>query len=507
MRFEIGTKYSDVITEEMIESWGTENVIFNGATGSGKTYFIENNLHTFCVKNNKKILYLCNRKALFDEVRNIKDNNDLYKLDIMLYQVLQEKLKNNEELLEYDYIICDEFHYITSDARFNKYTDIAYDYIVSREKSCVIFMSGTAISIFNKLKHDNIVKEEREYVVPYSYNYVEEVQFYTKKNTVIDIIENILNTTDDKIIYFCNSTANAVEVYKNFKKQSVFRCSNRTRNNEAKILNDEDCIQEYNKELITFNARLLIATKAIDNGITLKDRKIKHIISDIFDLESMQQCLGRKRSIDKDDTCKFYIRKYSKKEVSGFKGNTAKIFNPVNMLITNEDDFNKKYGNDREFHNDFIYFENGKRTYNKVAFWKLLDDMVVIESMEKEGYKNIFLNQIGETISNIVDSAEEEQLKIEKSITAYLDFIVGKRLYNKSLEKEEFINTLAFFNKNNRLIKGFNDIKKNIEKKYGNIYNLICDKDWNRTNESGEKNINYGKTYWILERNCQQNCL
>lgn len=65
MEFEIGTKYNEVITEEVIVSWRKDNIIFNGATGSGKTYFVENNLYKYCSETNKRILYLCNRKPLF----------------------------------------------------------------------------------------------------------------------------------------------------------------------------------------------------------------------------------------------------------------------------------------------------------------------------------------------------------------------------------------------------------------------------------------------------------
>ena len=44
MEFKIGTKFNDVLTNEVIENWDG-NVILDGATGSGKTYFIENNLY------------------------------------------------------------------------------------------------------------------------------------------------------------------------------------------------------------------------------------------------------------------------------------------------------------------------------------------------------------------------------------------------------------------------------------------------------------------------------
>ena len=328
----------------------------------------------------------------------------------MLYQVLEKKLTKNEIMHKYDYIVCDEFHYVMADAMFNMYTDITYDYITSQEDACVIFMSGTAKPIFNKLKHDGIVKKDREYLIPYSYSYIEELQFYVSRNSTMDIIENILNTTNDKIIYFSNSTSFAIEVFKRFRKQSVFRCSESSKNYEARQLNDVDAIKQYDKELITFDKRLLVATKVIDNGINLEDKSIKHIITDVFDLESLQQCIGRKRAKGVTDTCKLYIRNYTKSELSGFKVNILGKFNPVNLFVTNEEEFEKIHGMNRAFHSDFIYWENGVRKYNKLGYWKMLNEIALIEFMEKDSYSNVLLKELGDTIINVVDTYEEQQL-------------------------------------------------------------------------------------------------
>lgn len=500
MKFEKGTKYNDVITEEMIISWGTDNVIFNGATGSGKTYFIENNLYKHCFKNNKRILYLCNRKPLFKEVsERIKDSSKINIIDVMLYQVLEKKLIAKENIIKYDYIVCDEFHYVMADAMFNKYTDITYDYIIAQEQSCVIFMSGTAKPIFNKLKHNGIVKKDREYIIPYSYSYVEELQFYVSKNSTIDIIENILKTTDDKIIYFSNSTNYAIEVFKKFKKQAVFRCSESSKNYEARQLNNIDAIKQYDEDLITFDKRLLVATKVIDNGINLLDKSIKHIITDVFDLESLQQCIGRKRLIDANDTCKIYVRKYTKSELKGFKLKALGKFNPVNLFVTNEEEFEIVHGMNREFHSDFIFWENGIRKYNKLGYWKMLDEISLIEFMEKDSYKNVLLKELGETIVNVVDRDEEQQLMNKENKELYIQSLKDKKLYSKSKEKEEFIEMLSFTNKNNRLIKSYKGICDCINKEYNGKYSLINGIDWNRITEDGNENLNYSKAYWMIK--------
>jgi KaiC/GvpD/RAD55 family RecA-like ATPase len=59
--------FNDLITPEIINKWkkGT-GIILNGGTGTGKTYFVIHNLADKCLTEGKKILYLCNRTALFN---------------------------------------------------------------------------------------------------------------------------------------------------------------------------------------------------------------------------------------------------------------------------------------------------------------------------------------------------------------------------------------------------------------------------------------------------------
>ncbi len=94
--FEIGIKFNDVLTSEIIETWDGNNIILNGATGSGKTYFIENNLHEYAKKYCRTILFLCNRKALYEEISLRKEKLRLHNIEVMLYQTLQEQIKNGD---------------------------------------------------------------------------------------------------------------------------------------------------------------------------------------------------------------------------------------------------------------------------------------------------------------------------------------------------------------------------------------------------------------------------
>lgn len=495
-RFDIGTKFNDVITEDIIESWGTDNVILNGATGSGKTYFVENNLHKYAEENFKSILYLCNRTALFEQVLLEVQEEGLHNIHVMLYQTLQSKILNKEDISHYDFITCDEWHYVLCDAMFNKYTDITYDWIMAQENTCTIFMSGTAQNIFNKLKGDEIVKEEHEYIIPYSYDYVKECKIFKEKYEVFDIINHIINTTDDKIIYFANSTDFAIEVYKQFKDDAHFRCSTESQSAEARELNDVNCIKVHNRDLITFDNRLLITTKALDNGVDIRDKNIKHIICDVFDLESAQQSLGRKRKINDEDTCTFYIRNYSKKAIGNFKGGLNKNLTPVKLFVENREEFDKTYGQDRDFHTPYIYSEGDKRLHNRLAYWKMECDSSDIETMEVITYKELILARLGDTLTNVIDLEELEQMKLKDEIELYLNDLKGQKIYVKTDLHKELIDKLNITDSKKRQQSSIGQLNKYCQENYKK--SIVTDTDKNRKLEDGSINPNRDRVYWTI---------
>lgn len=490
--FKKGTKYNDVLTKDIIKRWGGKNIILDGATGSGKTYFVENNLYTYASQNLKSILFLCNRTALFEEILLEKEEQSLYGLNVMLYQTLQNKIRDGEDIPIFDYIVCDEFHYVLTDAMFNIYTDLTYDWLMEQTNATKIFMSGTGGCIFPKLVMEKIVTTDFYYKIPYDYSYAN-IKFYEGKAKVFDIINNILTETNDKIIYFANSTALAVEVYNQFKENATFRCSKDVANKEAVEINDIECIKAYSKDLITFESRLLITTKALDNGINIKDKQIKHIISDVFDLESAQQCLGRKRKIDKNDTCAFYIRNYSKQEIGNFKGGLHKELKPISMFVEDRELFYKKYDTDRKFHSNYIYFQDNERKYNKLAYYKMKYQDKEIELAEKMTYKVLFLSNLGAEIDySDLESLEEYNMKDD--IELYLIDLIHKRLYKD--EQEELANRIELKDVKGRLQSTYKAINSYLNENYN--MSIVKDSNNKRYLEDGTINKNRKQIFWEI---------
>lgn len=488
--FAIGTRFNDIITKEEIAKWEGENVILNGATGSGKTYFVLNNLYDYAREHNKKILYLCNRTELYREVCDIKSND----IAAMLYQTLESKIrKGNIPNKYYDYIVCDEIHYLLCDVVFNVYVDLTYDWVVNKNNNLTkIFMSGTGTSIFGMLKKLNIVKEEFEYTILYDYSYAN-IVLYKGKKKVFDIINKLIENTNDKIIYFTNKIEDGINVYEQFKKYSTFRCSKNTKDKKAQEINDIDCIKRYNN-ITTFDNRLLVTTKCLDNGITLKDRNIKHIICDIFDLDSLQQALGRKRIIDKDDTCTFYIKNNTSWDIGRYKGGLETKFRNLKMFIEDNKSFNKMYESDRSFHDEYIYIENGKRSANELAYCKYILDSSTIEHINKVGYKEVLLSRFGDTLGGIKDLDKIETYEIKCDLELYLRNNIGKRYYKD--KKQELIDMIGLRDSRGREQKSVKCLSSYLQDNF-ELY-IVSNKDQRKILENGNINPNKGLNYWEI---------
>lgn len=493
--------FSNKISIEEIEKWEQNTtVILNGGTGTGKTFFIcnklanyikEKNKHTFKISNRKKILYVCNRdklrKDIIEEVKSL-GNEDI--IDVTTYQAIQSFIINNIELAEYDYYVFDETHYFTSDSSFNKHTDLSYKYAISRKNTVSIYMSATANELFTKLKNDNNKHNKYyEYVIEKDYSYVEKLYFLSGKDCMKNKILEVMKDSDDKIVYFCNSTEKAYNLYLSLSDKAHFYCSKN--NAKFKDYSELDCIKKID-DTVSFDKQLLITTVALDNGINLKDRNIKHIFCDVFDTDKLIQCLGRKRIVDDNDTCKFYIKKFTKRDINGYKTSINNILKPAKMFRSDRDKFDIEYVAKRNFPSNIIYVEKseGKESiiFNELQYSKYILDLINIARMEDVGYKKYILGKLGRSMKrlNIVD---EEQIKIDndkKELEEYLDSLIGNKLLKD--EQTELINAIGLKDGRGRLQKSISLLNEYFEtNKMGYI---IIPKKSN------------GKRYWILENKC-----
>lgn len=421
------------------QQWNGKRVLLGCGTGRGKTTFALGIYGKWLLEHNKKVLYLCNRKKLTQQIENTVKSYDVQDITIITYQKLKEMIYGNEPI-EYDIILCDEAHYFLSDADFNVYTDVVYEYLLNTNFETVVYMTATYWNIKSKLENDLAKMGKDELIfrkLDTDYSYVSKVFWYQKAPDLYGIIDRILATTDDKIVYFANSGNKMMELYKHYDPSSGngcnkellqksklqfmdFFCSEGTANAWLKKHCNSEALVEQPDGSYTFNNRILITTKVIDNGIDFKDKSIKHIICDVLDIESAIQCLGRKRVVDETDTCIFYIRDWQSYNMNIFYQKAEDELKEPLLFETDRKEWERKYGNDREKVHKTVFFDfNGINDYriNVLRYEKLKSDKELLKKMKKKlvSYRGIITSKLGSEMYLKSHNATDIQADIIKS--------------------------------------------------------------------------------------------
>lgn len=516
-------RVSDIIGNDY-KLWKNEFVVLDCGTGCGKSYFALHILGNYAKNRKRKILYLCNRsklrKQIYDDTRRLGLLNVIH---VTSYQALQKDIQSGRTIPYYDYIVADECHYFTTDAKFNEYTDVSYEFLMKRKDSVVLWVSATAKTFFRWLADKGRVKKKYIYRMDKDYSYVKKVYFYQKEE-LTTIIDDILeNEPQSKIVVFCNSASRMEEMNKRYSDIANYFCSSTSSSGKLKEMcgydkttkKVTDCISALPDGRITFEKRILFTTTVLDNGVNLKDKDIKHIISEIFDVDSLIQSLGRKRTVDKDDTCTFYIREYQPKAVQGLLNINETQLEPVRLYKHSYKEFFDKYGNGKErkrvSKNKIFYsfFAEDKRLskikVNECRYRKYEQDNNILAQMKELGHIPILNYFLGEELSSKSEYIVVDVKKIDMFME-YLKSIEGKWLFQEDREriKEQFesigvklryigINTFnGVLEDNYKELYACRFYNKNPEGKYY--------VDLRRKLEDGSVNPTRDKKFWLLEQ-------
>lgn len=343
--FKIETTWDYKIEKDSDNRWEPlQPVVISAQTGQGKNYFIENSLIPYVVemnyKNNTdmKVLIFSNRLALKCQIDNhLRRNDDFcendedriysYKevADVMTYQsVLHkkdwlERIQKNKRS-QYIFVICDEAHFITSDAMFNPYTQKILTAIVSLfQKSIRIYMSATPYECL-----EYIEKYEKGQILLYHFK---RDYSYLNVNTYSDITElycEIIKSVAKKekwLIFIddkekCKKVKDELEI----KGKEMNVIMNSTDSEFGKIYAvDADSKKDevYNlilqKEKLVKGVSVLITTSVLDNGVNLSDID-NIIVSDMSKVKCLQM-VGRARTNGSNDHKNLYIKRFDKEYV------------------------------------------------------------------------------------------------------------------------------------------------------------------------------------------------
>ncbi|MBL5889933.1 DEAD/DEAH box helicase family protein [Heyndrickxia sporothermodurans] len=303
---------SEVVTQDEIKKWNNGDIItISAGTGAGKSRFIKVSLYAHAKRQGKKILFLIHRTNCVNQFQmEIEKDYKTDIIDIKTYQHIEAKIRydKNFDFSEYQYIVCDEFHYFMQDY-FNKYTDISLNAILNQTDKIRIFMSATGdvmekyLSGFKKI-------DVTPYKISIDYNFIRKLIFFNKDETFEQVIQQAIDE-NKKAIFFIDSAEKAYNLYKKYKEHCLFNCSKHN-DKYYKYVDEEKINQMLLKE--RFEENILITTTCLDTGVNIIDKDLYCIFCDVKDIRTLIQCIGRKRIQDKDDKIELYIKSVNNKQ-------------------------------------------------------------------------------------------------------------------------------------------------------------------------------------------------
>lgn len=498
---------TEIIKEEY-KKWIKGNIILiEAGTGCGKTYFIKNELDTYCISTGQNILFLTNRNTLKKQVKNDIGNNT--NITVKNYQEIEQFMLNGTLNLDnFDYVVCDEAHYFFTDASFSNKTDLFLTKLLKDKRLCKIFMTATPILLKKYIKNEKLTIDYN-YKLKADYSYLNKVVCFNTYETIDKIIEEI--PKDEQIMLFSNAKK-ALEISK--KYNGTFICSKYNKDGlwnkyiepkkEKNEKGEEVIIETENyKELQniiqkgTFKNHLLCTTTALDNGINIKENTpVKHIIIDILDRDEFIQCLGRKRIAEGEKVnLYFYGWKNDGKRINGFKKKISDSIDRAKLLFNEgeEEYVNTKFKNDKFVDGRIIddVIINGKlhKQVNKCVYLKYWNDLILYKALTDKKYKLSFKSIIATNLKIKSDNIIEWETKEEiLSLEDVFEREIGRRLYKE--DRKELIEFIGLKDARGRLQKSIGQLNEYL--KTNKLPYIIISK---RVKENNKLN-----TVWIIEK-------
>ena len=483
---------TDTIGEDYKKWKRGEIILLEAQTGTGKTWFIKNVLIDY-LGEHERLLFVCNRTYLkrqlkIDLLKKFENNKDIKipyikdkgkateKIDfvaldkittiknitITTYHAIQysarDEIYDNKkfDINLFDYIILDECHYIMADGSFNNKTRFAYQKLVFDQYRNIIkiFISATMQEIKDPIircakKGLGKLPKVHEYSTGIDYRYLHPIYYNNDIASIINTIKN--DKTDEKWLMFISDLKDGEKILKELGKNNCSLI-------KAGIVSDElDSIINNSK----FNKKVLIATKAMDNGINISDTKLTNIVIMAWDRITFIQMLGRKRILLDEpwQDVNLYIPTRMKKsfltKLHLYDVKQAEI----NLLGSDQNAFDKKYDNDlRDFkdYNDIFYRSNttGKWKVNPIGYLRLMNDVkftkYMLDKFDKDGklafvYEQLSWVGLEDTFdqSNLIDEVlcEEDLVTLEELIKKLIGI---KVLKEDQIKLKELLTSEAF---------------------------------------------------------------
>lgn len=305
-------------------------IFIESPTGTGKSSFILDKLFPFAAESNYNILYLANRSALNQQIKNAvarklevkgkikKDEATFYLpesfccLTVINYQAISLDSTALETFLsDYAYIVFDEAHFFVEDSLFNAKTGLLLKSVLDASPDAVwIFLSAALdgseellLAAADKIQPNNLIDANlnklvlRDHRIVYKNNYQSAVYTPSFFRGIDDLMPVINRTVGEKWLIFVSSIQRGKALQQRIKKETgrkaVFLSSENKADKRWKTLSTEE---RYDEDV-------LITTKVLDNGVNISDKGVRHIVIPFCDQTEFMQMLGRRRTAEGERVC------------------------------------------------------------------------------------------------------------------------------------------------------------------------------------------------------------
>lgn len=308
----------ELITKE--EVLKEKNTLLISPCGSGKTYFIFNQL----IEENEKVLYLCDntnlKKSILDDNKETTTENHeeilnellMYKnIEVSTYKKMGSRLRkrNIEEFLkDYDYIIADEIHNLIDYETFNGDADLgrAIQLLFNKQMIPILMLTATPYNLdqsnnnYNKfLKGINIIdfadsKEINRYIdIRRAYiSHISQIQYELR------CYKQLVEYRDGKILIFCPSIKQIKIIEDMAIKEGLSPISIWSEHNKDYELSEEQKNVRNNlfEEGQLINGYdVLIINRAMETGVNIYDKRFRLFISCSSNITQTYQARSRLR--------------------------------------------------------------------------------------------------------------------------------------------------------------------------------------------------------------------
>lgn len=545
----LNLKWVTEVIGEDYKNWKKGDVVrVQAQTGTGKTLMVTGNDKIKGLidrmEGYQRLIYICNRVELKRQIKldllkkynleipKINNKLDIDTLDKMTrinnivitsyhsiaYSMLANTYNSEDNNLDmFDYIVCDEMHFMLADSSFNNHTRLAFNELITKadRNAIKIFISATMdemVKVIEKAVEDSknsfIKKNDLKlhtYNTGIDYSYLN-TKYFRHIKDIITLIKN--DKTDDKWLVFVTSKKNGQDMKNELDECNISNdfITSGSKTVEAKNITSES----------KFNCKVLISTKALDNGVNIKDDKVKNLVVMAFDKTTFIQEIGRVRfNILNAPTINLYIRTCYKKT---FTNLVDRIYNPkfqdCELYMKDRSKFDRKYHNNlSSLADDLFYIDNDTKdiTLNKMGYVRLIKDgafaKIMIEKFENEGEFAFIKEQLlwlGLEDTFNKDNLIEDVTK-EDNIDTLKGFLKDAYSEKKYFYKEKFIEDIM------KIINNDENLKVLFNKISGNGNRAKGAKMFNKLFTSNKVNLDYvvctekktingeRKNYWFVQ--------